>query len=243
MAKNTPDTTQNANGSSEPIADRDNTGSEEMAGGPPPVPETPAEPTAVPTGSAEPAKQSVSGATQGRVLPPAPTTSEYEMPDDYANENPIDAVKQWAEAHPGLALLAAGGVGLVVGRLLMALSPDPEPPSLAERVEKRAKKLNKKARKGASHAYDDAKDNAAEAAAASAAAVAAAAVVLKEAAEKWAEKAGHSAEKFADKAGHVAEEGADKAKDLADAISDIAKVAVTGVVAKKADSWMKKIKN
>ena len=232
MADNTSDTTQNANGSSEPLADRENTGSETMAGGPPPVPETPSEPTAVPTGSAEPAKQSVSGGTEGRVLPPAPATSQYEMPDDYASESPITAVKEWAEAHPGLALLAAGGVGLVVGRLLMALSPDPEPPSLADRVEKRAKKLNKKVKKGASHAYDDAKDNATEAAAASAAALAAAAVVLKEAAEK-----------FADKAGHVAEEGVEKAKDLADVISDVTKVAVTGVVAKKADDWMKKIKN
>ena len=243
MADNTSDTTKNANGSSEPLAGRENTGSEEMAGGPPPVPETASEPTAVPTGSAEPAKQTVSGATEGRVLPPAPKTSQYEMPDDYANESPVDTIKQWVEAHPGLALLAAGGVGLVVGRLLMALTPDPEPPSLADRVEKRAKKLNKKARKGASHAYDDAKDNATEAAAASAAAVAAAAVVLKEAAEKWAEKAGHSAEKFADKASHVAEDGVEKAKDIADVLSDAAKVAVTGVVAKKADDWMKKIKS
>ena len=150
------------------------------------------------------------------------------MPDDYASDSPVEKVKQWAEAHPGLALLAASGVGLVVGRLLIAMSPDPEPPTLTERVEKRAKVLQKQA-KGS---YSEVKHSAGDAATASAAALAAAAVALKEAAEHVAERAGEAAE-----------DGVDKAKDFADVMSDAVKVAVTGVVAKKADGWIKKFRD
>ncbi|OZC02830.1 hypothetical protein [Rubricoccus marinus] len=216
----------NTDSTDEPLADRANVGSDKTAGGPEPVTDTA---PVVPTGSAEPAKQAVSGSASpapGRVAMPTP--GEYEMPDDYASDSPVEKVKQWAEAHPGLALLAASGVGLVVGRLLIAMSPDPEPPTLTERVEKRAKVLQKQA-KGS---YAEAKHTAGDAATASAAALAAAAVALKEAAEHVAERAGEAAE-----------EGVDKAKDFADVMSDAVKVAVTGVVAKKADGWIKKFRD
>lgn len=199
-----------------------------MAGGPAPAPTTAGDPaSSTPTGSGEPAKQAVSGTASapGRVVAPSP--GEYEMPDDYASDNPVHKVKEWAQAHPGLALLAAGGAGLLIGRILVGLSPDPEPPSLSDRVEARAKVLARNAR-----GYgEDARESAGEAAAASAAALAAAAAALKEAAEAAGEKASH-----------VAEEGAEKARDLADVISDAAKVAVTGVVAKKADDWIKRFR-
>lgn len=216
----------NPDSTDEPLADRANTGSDAMAGGPEPVADT-APP--VPTGSGEPAKQAVSGTASpapGRVAMPSP--SEYEMPDDYASDSPVEKVKQWAEAHPGLALLAAGGIGLVVGRILIGVAPSPEPPSLAERVEKRAKVLKKQA-KGS---YADVKDNAGDAATATAAALAAAAVAIKEAAEHAAHNAGE-----------VAEEGVDKAKDLAEVLSDAVRSAVTGVVDSKADGWLKKFRS
>lgn len=197
-------------------------------GGPAPTPTTAGAPASItPRGTGEPAKQADSGSASipGRVIAPAP--GEYEMPDDYAADNPIDKVKAWAQAHPGLALLAAGGAGLVIGRILIGLTSDPEPSTLTERVEARAKELAHNAR-----GYgEDARESASEAAAASAAAIAAAAAALKDAAEAAGEKAGQ-----------VAEESAEKARDIADVISDAAKVAVTGVVAKKADDWIQRIR-
>ena len=47
--------------------------------------------------------------TPGQVV--APTPEEYQMPDDYASASPLDKVARWAESNPGLALLAAGGIG------------------------------------------------------------------------------------------------------------------------------------
>lgn len=239
MANTTPDTT--SGDGAQPLADRDNTGADSMAGGPPPIPTTADDPAAPsPTGSAEPAKQAVSGTATpaaGRVVTPSP--SEYEMPDEYASSSPLDKVKQWAEQNPGLALLAAGVGGLVVGRILVGLAPEPEPETLSDRIEARAKTLKKQA-KGS---FGEAKDSAGTAAAASAAALSAAAIALKEAAERGAEKASDWAEDVPEKAEHYAEIGGEKAKELADAIGDVVKVAVTGVVAKKAADWVGKIKN
>lgn len=193
-----------------------------------------------PTGSTEPAAQAVSGtasAGPGRVTPPSP--QQYEMPDEYAAEGPLDKVRAWAEANPGLALLAAGVGGLVIGRILVGLAPDPEPETLADRVESRAKQLRKQA-KGS---YEEAKDAAGDAATASAAALAAAAVALKEAAERGAEKAGDWVDDFPEKAHDLSEASSDKAHDFAEAIGDVVKVAVTGAIAKKAASWVGKIRD
>lgn len=239
MAKTTPDVP--SGDGAQPLADQANTGADEMAGGPPPTPTTadaPADPT--PTGSGEPAKQAVSGTASpapGRVVVPSP--EEYEMPDEYANESPVEKARAWVEAHPGLALLAAGVGGLVIGRILVGLAPDPEPETFSDRVEARAKQLRKQA-KGS---FEEAKDSAGTAAAASAAALSAAALALKEAAERGAHKAEDWFEDVPEKAEHFAEAGSEKAKEFADAIGDVVKVAVTGVVAKKAAEWVGKLKD
>lgn len=187
-----------------------------------PVPNAAAEPVAqVAAAAAEPVdktagKPAVSPSPTARPLPP-PLPADYAMPDDYAAESPVDKIKRWAEANPGLAIVAAAGVGLLVGRIVTALVPDPEPPSLQKRVETRAKAL----KKTASVRADDASDVIAER--------------LHEAAEAIREAASTVADK--------SEEGFERTKDLAEHIADAVKVAVSGVAGKKLDDWMDKVKS
>lgn len=179
------------------------------------TPEAPAEPTSAanptsaPDAGGEPAKQVAS--TMGRpanpVLPPAP--GDYEMPDEYAVDW-LGQTRRWVEANPALAVLAAAGIGLVAGRIVMGLFPDPEPDTFARRVERRAKQLSKEA----SHYADDAGD------------------VLSEQLKKAASALSDAADVVTDKA----ESGYEKSKDLADVVGDAVKAAITGVVAKKADT-------
>ena len=188
-----------------------------------PVPNAAAEPVAqVAAAAAEPVKTAGKATTSApppsptaRPLPP-PLPADYAMPDDYASESPVDRVKQWAEANPGLAIAAAAGVGLVVGRIVTALVPEPEPPTLQKRVETRAKAL----KKAGVHRAEDASDAIAER--------------LQEAADAIRDAAGTAVEK--------SEEGIERTKDLAEHIADAVKVAVTGVAAKKLDDWMDKVK-
>lgn len=182
----------------------------------------------VPTAAAEPAKQAVAASTPpstSSVRPPAP--ADYKMPDDYATETSFDKVKAWAEANPGLAVLAAAGIGVVAGRILTSMVPDPDPPTLAERVEARAKTLQKEAKKKgkvyskqASAWADDAGDSLSDA--------------LDRAAEAIREAAGT--------AGNYAEEGVEKTKDLAETVSDAVKVAISGIVAAKIDDWVDRVR-
>ena len=198
---------------------------------PPAQPTSAADPTAsVPDAGGEPVKQAtapmatapgtVEGSSEGAarpadpVLPPAPTS--YEMPDDYETD-PLDQTRRWVEENPVLAVAAAAGIGLVVGRLVMALIPDPEPPSFTNRVEKRAKQL----RKDAAVYADDAGAVVADQ-------LKRAANALSEAAEVVAEKA---------------EVGYERSKDLAEVVGDAVKAAVAGVVVKKADDWISKIRD
>ena len=199
-----------------------------------PAPGIPDPNPTVPDASIEPAAQMASTManplddidtkeTPQSVAPPLP--ADYEMPDDYANEDAVAKVKAWAEAHPGLAIAAAAGIGLVVGRIVTGLVPSPEPPSLADRVEKRAKVLSKEAKKRGKDLQkqtasftDDAGESLQEA--------------LHRASEALQEAAG--------KAGHAAEDGYEKTKDFAETIADAAKVAVTGVLATKIDDWVKR---
>ena len=194
-----------------------------------PVPNAAAEPAAqVAAAAAEPVNKTAGKPTANaasaapsapsptaRPLPP-PLPADYAMPDDYAAESPVDKVKRWAEANPGLAIVAAAGVGLVVGRVVTALVPEPEPPSLQRRVETRAKALRKTASVQAASASDAAADR------------------LHEAAEAIREAAATAADKT--------EEGYERTKDFAEHIADAVKVAVTGVAAKKLDDWMDKVK-
>ncbi|MEM1118258.1 MAG: hypothetical protein AAGJ11_17245, partial [Bacteroidota bacterium] len=101
-------------------------------------------PAASPNAAAEPVAQATAPAA--RTVPP-PVPADYEMPDDYATQDPLAAAKAWVEKHPGLAVLAAAGAGLLIGRLVTGLLPDPDPPTLAERVEKRARVIQKEAKK------------------------------------------------------------------------------------------------
>ena len=168
----------------------------------------PAETAGAPTAPAPPSPTA-------RPLPP-PLPADYAMPDDYASDSPLDAVKAWAEANPGLAIVAAAGVGLVVGRIVTAMVPDPAPPTLQKRVETRARAL----KKAGVHRAEDASDVIAER--------------LQEAADAIRGAAGTAVEK--------SEEGLERTKDLAEHIADAVKVAVTGVAAKKLDDWMDKVK-
>lgn len=145
----------------------------------------------------------------------APAPSEYELLDDYAADA-LKAVKNWVEENPTLAIAAAAAFGFVAGRLITALSPEPEPQSLTERVEVRARKL----RKGAAHYADDAGD------------------VLSHKLKVAADALSDAAETAA----HKAEAGYERSKDLADVVADAAKAAVAGAVAKKADSWLSRRK-
>jgi hypothetical protein len=180
------------------------------------TPEPPAEPTAaadpaapVPDAGGEPVKQAT--AATARPIEPMRTPTDYEMPDDYETDW-LGQTRRWVEENPAIAVVAAAGAGLVIGRLVMALFPDPEPPGFSERVEQRAKQL----RKNASGYADDAGD--------------VLATQLKKASEALADAAEVIAEK--------AEIGYEKSKDLAEVVADAAKAAVAGVVAQKADSWL-----
>jgi ElaB/YqjD/DUF883 family membrane-anchored ribosome-binding protein len=137
------------------------------------------------------------------------------MPDDFESDW-LGQTRQWVEDNPVLAIAAAAGVGLVVGRLVMALVPEPEPPSFAERVEQRAKQL----RKGAAVVADDAGEALAES--------------LK--------KAAHALTDAAEAVAGKAESGFEKTKDLAEVVSDAVKAAVAGVMVKKADDWMSRLR-
>lgn len=182
--------------------------------------EPPAEPTAaadpavpIPDASTEPAAQAAATMSHPPVSPPA---DDYEMPDDYATDW-LGQTRRWVEENPGLAILAAAGLGLVAGRLITALIPEPEPDTFARRVERRAQQL----RKDASHYADDAGD------------------VLAAQLKRAAGALSDAAEVVADKA----ERGYEKSKDLAEVVGDAVKAAVAGVVAKKADGWLSRLRD
>jgi ElaB/YqjD/DUF883 family membrane-anchored ribosome-binding protein len=151
-------------------------------------------------------------ATDTPTFMPPPIPSSYEMPDDYATETWLDRTKEWVEQNPALAVLAAAGIGLVVGRLVTALVPEPEPPTLTKRVEARAEELSKAARKRGKKLAAEARSRAHDAG-----------DVLSSRFETAAEAAG---------------EGFEKSRDLAESIADAVKVAVAGVAAKKVEEWV-----
>ena len=179
----------------------------------------------LPDASTEPVTQ-VASATANSVAPPLP--ADYEMPDDYAAQDPMATAKAWVEAHPGLAILGAAGIGLVAGRLVMALIPDPDPPSLADRVETRAKQLKKVAKKQGKVASKEASAFAHSAG---------------DTLQDSLHRASEALREAASNAGGAAEEGYEKTKDLAETIADAAKVAVTGVMAAKLDDWVSKVRS
>ena len=210
----------------------------------------------VPNAAAEPVTQAAAatGPAAGRAPSPSatggadapafssPSPASYEMPDDYATDDWVATTKDWVEEHPALALVAAAGVGILAGRIVGALFPDPEP-SLADRVEKRAKSMRKDLKKEAKQRRKDIKKYRKQAKKRG--------EVYKKDASAFAHDAGESFEDLlgrastsirdaAHSAGEVAEEGVEKTKDLAETIADAAKVAVAGVVAAKIEDWVEK---
>jgi ElaB/YqjD/DUF883 family membrane-anchored ribosome-binding protein len=181
-----------------------------------------------PSPGMEPAAQ-VASAKAHPVTPPRPAS--YEMPDDYADESWFDTAKAWVEQNPALAVLAATGVGLVVGRLVMGLAPDPEPPSLADRVEKRAREIAEEGKKGgrraAKKAQHVASDFASDAQDSVSDGLHRAAGALRDARSVVADRA---------------ESGAERTRDVAESVADAVKVALAGVAAKAVDEWVSRVK-
>lgn len=122
---------------------------------------TPTTPT-TPTGGTA-AKPPTTPPTTPRPLNPSrPVTSNPAYGDptvDRLSLDPADSddwvtrTKLWVEENPALAIVGAIGLGLLVGRIVTAAIPDPEP-SLTDKIERRAKELSKQG-----HYYaDDAGD-------------------------------------------------------------------------------------
>ena len=171
------------------------------------------------------------------------------MPDDYAEQDWLTTTKGWVEEHPALAILAASGIGLLAGRLVTGLFPDPEP-SLADRVEDRARVYRKQAAKrGKAYKKEAAKKGKAYRKASKKEIrafrkdPAGYADDIGDTLEAALHRAAETLRGAADQAGDVAEEGYERTKDFAETVSDAVKVALTGVVAAKVDDWVKKVRH
>jgi hypothetical protein len=176
------------------------------------------------TGSATSAGGSTSGPssakkeTNASTARPITSTPAYGDPTvDRLSLEPADSddwvtrTKLWVEENPALAIVGAVGLGLLVGRIVTAAIPDPEPKTLTGKIEKRAKELSKQGR----YYADDAGDAIADqlAVAAEALGVAAAAVSKN------------------------AKHGYDEAKDFSEHIAE----AIGDAFSKKASDWLDKI--
>jgi hypothetical protein len=60
--------------------------------------------------------------------------------------------RRWIEQNPGLAMVGAAAAGLLIGRLVAAAIPEPEPETFTEKVDRRARLLAKEGRYAASDA-------------------------------------------------------------------------------------------
>ncbi|MEL6705762.1 MAG: hypothetical protein AAFP15_15960 [Bacteroidota bacterium] len=169
------------------------------------------------------------------IPPPSPsfTVPTYSLPEP-ATQDWLTRTRTWIEDHPALAVTAAVGVGLTLGRVLSGAFKAPPPPSLTERVEVRARELGDEIAKRGTTAAEKGRVMAAK----GSAAASDAGDVLRERLQDAGEKFGDVAEVAAERA----EEGYEKAKDFADVVADAVKAAVLGVVAKKADDWFDKLK-
>jgi hypothetical protein len=190
--------------------------------------------TPAPGGDKAPASRS--GAPVGGDGAPAllPPPSSYELPDEYA-ESWFDGARRWVEEHPALAVAAAAGVGLVIGRLAMAMTREPEP-TLVGKVERRARAMKKDVRKETAGLLKDARSALKD-------------VKLADSADAMQEKLRRAAaalavatEGVSGRAGDALEDGADRTRDLAESLSEAVRTAVSGVVSRAADEWSAKRK-
>lgn len=207
----------------------------------------------LPDASIEPVAQEAATASSPS-RPPLP--ADYEMPDDYADQDWVTKTKAWVEEHPGLAILAATGIGLLAGRIVTALLPDPEP-TLADRVEKKAKVYKKEAAKRRKHYKKEAeafKKEAEKKAKKYRKSAKKEVAAFRKDPEDYIEDVGESLEDSlqraakllrhsAGEAGDTIEDGYERSKDFVEHVSDAVKVALTGVVAAKVDDWVSKARN
>jgi len=106
--------------------------------------------------SSSPSSQASSGATP----PPRPAvrqTGDGNPRVDTLSFEPeggdwVAKTKRWIEENPALAIAGAAAAGLIVGRLVAAAIPEPEPQTFSDKVEQRAKELAKQGRYVASDA-------------------------------------------------------------------------------------------
>jgi ElaB/YqjD/DUF883 family membrane-anchored ribosome-binding protein len=180
-----------------------------------------------PAGGAGKPASALGGDGAPDLLPPP---ASYELPDEYA-ENWFTGARRWVEEHPALAVAAAAGVGLVIGRLVVAMAPEPEP-TLVGKVERRARAMRKDIRKETKGLLKDARSALKEVNLADSADTMQA--KLRQAAAALAE----ATEGVGGRAGAAMEEGADRTRDLAESLSEAVRTAVSGVVAKAADEWV-----
>jgi hypothetical protein len=122
----------------------------------------------------------------------------------------VTSTKRWIEQNPMLAIAGAAAAGLLIGRLVAAAIPDPEPETFGEKVEKRARQLAKQG----SYAAADASEVASQQ-------LAVAAEALGEASKAVAQGA---------------KKGYDEAKDFGEFLAET----VGQAVATKASKWLDK---
>ena len=206
--------------------------------------------TPIPNAKAEPVTQEAATSATD-VRPPLP--ADYEMPDDYADQDWLTTTKAWVEENPGLAILAASGIGLLAGRIVTALFPDPEP-TLADRVEERAAVYKKEAAKRGKAYRKEAKKRGKTYRKATKKELKAfrkdpagytegLAGDLGDTLEDRLQSAAKTLRHAADGATDAAGDGLERTKDFAEHVADAVKVALTGVVATKVDDWVHKVRD
>ncbi len=158
------------------------------------------------------------GATGTSGTRPVTTSPSYGDPTvDRLALEPADAddwvtrTKLWVEENPALAVVGAVGLGLLVGRIVMAALPEPAPKTLTGKIEKRAHELAKQGR----YVADDAGD--------------AIARQLAVAADALAEASGAVSKN--------AKKGYSEAKDFSETVAE----AIGQAFSKKAGDWIDKL--
>jgi ElaB/YqjD/DUF883 family membrane-anchored ribosome-binding protein len=159
-----------------------------------------------------------------------PPPSSYEMPDEYA-DTWLTSARRWVEEHPALAVAAAAGVGLVIGRIVVGMSSSEPEPTLVGKVEQRARAMRKELRKETKDLLKDARSALKDVRVADSAEAMQA--KLRQAASALAAATEHAG----GRAGDAVEEGVERGRDLADSLSDAVRSAVSGVVTKAVDEW------
>jgi hypothetical protein len=168
-----------------------------------------------PSSTSPPSMKSETNASTARPITSGPAYGDPTV--DRLSLEPADSddwvtrTKLWVEENPALAIVGAVGLGLLVGRIVTAAIPDPEPKTLTGKIERRAKELSKQGR----YYADDAGDVIGKqlAVAAEALGVAAAAVSKN------------------------AKEGYDEAKDFSEHIAEV----IGDAFSKKASDWLDKL--